>query len=100
MVKALQMAIMAWLLSLSAAQAQTSIDVAKITCKQFTLLQVANPEVIAIWLSGYYHGKRGTTIVDVELLKDQASQVRTYCLYKDEGGTLMEAVGKVVSPGK
>src|SRR5215468_6970407 len=100
MVKALRLAIMAWLLSLLAAQAQTTIDVAKITCKQFILLQVANPEVIAIWLSGYYHGKRGATMVDVELLKDQASQVRTYCLYKDEGRTLMEAVGKVLSPGK
>jgi acid stress chaperone HdeB len=100
MVKASRLAILAWLLALSAVQAQTTIDVAKITCKQFILLEVANPEDIAIWLSGYYHGKRDATTVDVQLLKDQARQVRTYCLYKDNGGTLMEAVEMVISPKK
>jgi hypothetical protein len=99
-VKAWLFGILAWLLAFPAAQAQTTIDVAKITCNQFVLLQVANPELIAIWLSGYYHGKRDSTTVDVELLKDQAHQVRTYCLYKDKGGTLMEATEKLLSPEK
>ena len=70
--------------------AQTTIDVAKITCEQLVLLKVADPDHIAIWLSGYYHGKRNTTTVDVEQLKDTARKVLSYCLYNK--GTVMEAV--------
>jgi hypothetical protein len=41
--------------------AQTTVDIAKITCEQLVLLKVADPDHIAIWLSGYYNGKRNTT---------------------------------------
>jgi acid stress chaperone HdeB len=100
MLKGRLLSIVLSLLALSTAQAQTTIDAAKITCKQFVLLQVASPEHIAIWLSGYYHGKRGNTSIDVEQLKAQAQKVRNYCIYKDNGGTLMEAVEKLMPPGK
>lgn len=84
------------LLMASVAQAQTTIDVAKISCEQFVLLKVGvPPDYLAIWLSGYYHGKRGDTLIDVQKLKDDAQKVRSYCLYNK--GTLMEAVEKVVS---
>jgi len=86
----------ALLLVASIAQAQTTIDVAKITCEQFVLMTVAEPEQIAIWLSGYYHGRRNSTTIDVQQLKDYARKVRAYCLYNDKGGTLMEAVEKVL----
>ena len=59
------------LLALSTAQAQTTTDVAKITCDQFVSSTVAPSDNIAIWLSGYYHGKRGSTIIDVQKLKEQ-----------------------------
>jgi acid stress chaperone HdeB len=88
--------LMAALLAASIAQAQTTIDVAKITCEQFVLVTVGEPEQIAIWLSGYYHGKRNSTTIDVQQLKDYARKVRAYCLYNDKGGTLMEAVEKVL----
>ena len=88
--------LMAALLVASIAQAQTTIDVAKITCEQFVLMTVAEPEQIAIWLSGYYHGRRNSTTIDVQQLKDYARKVRAYCLYNDKGGTLMEAVEKVL----
>jgi acid stress chaperone HdeB len=71
-------------------QAQTTIDVAKITCEQLVLMKVADPDHIAIWLSGYYNGKRNSTTVDVEQLKESARKVRSYCLYNK--GTVMEAV--------
>ena len=70
--------------------AQTTIDVAKITCEQLVLMKVADPDHIAIWLSGYYSGKRNTTAIDVEQLKETARKVRSYCLYNK--GTVMEAV--------
>jgi acid stress chaperone HdeB len=85
------------LLMTSIAQAQTTIDVAKITCEQFVLMTVAEPEQIAIWLSGYYHGKRNSTTIDVQQFKDYARKVRAYCLYNDKGGTLMDAVEKVLA---
>jgi hypothetical protein len=100
MLRGSRLGILAALVAFSTAQAQTAIDVAKITCKQFVLLKVADPKYIAIWLSGYYNGKRGTTTVDVESLEDRAQQIKTYCLYKDKGGTVMEAVEKVFPPDK
>ena len=44
-----------------AARAQVTIDVSKITCNQLVDREVGDPRDIAIWLSGYYHGKRGET---------------------------------------
>jgi len=92
--------IVAALFATPAAQAQTTIDVGKITCEQFILLKVASPEYIVIWLSGYYHGKKGTTTIDVQGLKDQPQKLTTYCLYEGRGGTVMEAVEKLLSAGK
>ena len=84
------------LLAASAAEAQTTIDVAKISCEQFVLMKVAPPDYLAIWLSGYYSGKNNNTTIDVQRLKDNAQKVKHYCLYNK--GTLMEAVEKVLSP--
>jgi acid stress chaperone HdeB len=78
--------------------AQTTIDVSKITCDQLVLMKVADPDHIAIWLSGYYHGVRNNTKVDVEQLQDDAKKVRSYCLYNK--GTVMEAVEKLLPVGK
>ena len=88
------------ILSVSAAQAQTTVDVAKITCDQFIRLSVASPDTIAIWLSGYYHGKQNQTTIDVEGFKANADKVKTYCLYNGTGSTLMQAVEKVLQTGK
>src|SRR5262249_54423380 len=41
------------------ARAQVMVDVSKITCDQFATYKITNPEYIAIWLGGYYHGTRG-----------------------------------------
>jgi hypothetical protein len=81
--------------------AQTTIDVAEITCEQFSLLKVqgADPDQIAIWLSGYYHGMRSSTKVDVERLKENAQKIQNYCLSNGQV-TLMGAVEKVLVTGK
>jgi hypothetical protein len=63
-------------------------------------VKVDSPENIAIWLSGYYHGKRGRTTVDVEGLKEQPRKSETYCLYKDQGGTVMEAIERLHLQGE
>jgi acid stress chaperone HdeB len=89
---------LAALLTVSVAHAQTTIDVAKITCEQFVLMTVAPPDYLAIWLNGFYHGKRNNTVIEVQQFKDNAEKVKRYCLYNK--GTLMEAVEKVVVSGQ
>jgi acid stress chaperone HdeB len=62
-----------------AARAQVTLDVAKVTCEQFRSYKITRPENIAIWLSGYYHGKRGDTTLDTQSLIANARKVQTYC---------------------
>jgi regulator of protease activity HflC (stomatin/prohibitin superfamily) len=50
-------------LAVTNAQAQVSIDVAKITCDQFAAYRITDPRNIAIWLSGYYNGKCDNTVM-------------------------------------
>jgi acid stress chaperone HdeB len=87
------------LFAVSIAHAQTTIDVSKISCDQLSLAKVASPDYIAVWLSGFYNGKRNNTIIDVQKLQDNAEKIRKYCLYNGKG-TVMEAVEKVLSSDK
>lgn len=61
------------------AYAQTTIDVSKISCEQFILFKVMDPQKIAIWLSGYYHGKRETTVVDTQTFAEFSDKTKDYC---------------------
>jgi hypothetical protein len=79
----------------SIANAQTTVDVAKVTCDQWVLYKIANPDYITMWLSGYYNAKLNNTVVDLEGLKDDAAKVRDYCRAHPET-TLMQAVQTVV----
>ena len=90
------------LFALSTAQAQTTVDVAKITCDEFTDLQVATPDTIAIWLNGYHHGLQRSTIVDAQQLKHQAQNLMSYCLYEVKGGTvtILEVAEKLLTSNK
>jgi len=48
------------------AKAQITLDVSKITCRQFLLGKVgASTRSVANWLSGYYNGKRDNTVIEV-----------------------------------
>jgi hypothetical protein len=40
---------------------------------------VTDPDKIAIWLSGYHHAKRGSTIIDTNSLKENENKLRDYC---------------------
>src|SRR5689334_393038 len=100
--KRLQLVIATTLLGLSpwsGAGAQVTVDVAKITCDQFTLYKITDPQNIAIWISGYYHGKRNTTTVDTQQLSGILQKVKDYCNLKPQD-TVMHAVETVVGPPK
>jgi acid stress chaperone HdeB len=100
--KRLQLMIATTLLALSpwsGAGAQVTVDVAKITCDQFTLYKITDPQNIAIWISGYYHGKRNTTMVDTQQLSGILQKVKDYCNLKPQD-SVMHAVETIVGPPK
>jgi acid stress chaperone HdeB len=61
------------------AQAQVTLDVSKITCEQYNAYKITNPQNIAIWVNGYYHGKRGDVTLDTQGLVENARKLRDYC---------------------
>ena len=43
------------------ANAQLTLDVTKVTCRQYLTGSVMPRKSMTLWLSGYYHGKREAT---------------------------------------
>jgi acid stress chaperone HdeB len=62
-----------------AARAQVTLEVSKITCDQYNAYKITNPQNIAIWVNGYYHGKRGDVTLDTQGLVANARKLRDYC---------------------
>jgi len=88
-----------FLLAAPAAQAQVEVDVSKITCEQFLLFKVADPRDIGIWLSGYYHAKIGSTVLDIAKFKDNAEKLKDYCRANLQQ-PVMKGVETLLGPGK
>ena len=74
-----------------------AIDVAKVNCHQFATYKIAHPDRLAIWLNGYFHGKRGDLIVDTQELAGNTDKVQDYCL-KNPDVPLMQAVEALFGP--
>ena len=70
------------LLATRAADAQVTIEVSQITCEQYLGFSVADPRDINIWLSGYYAGKRGSTVFEPQRVKEIAEKLKAECLLK------------------
>jgi hypothetical protein len=78
----------------SEAKSQVTLDVSKITCDQFTGYKITSPNNIALWLHGYFNGKKGNTIIDTQRLSANSNKLLQYCLRKPDE-LVMEAVTKV-----
>src|SRR5262245_55154916 len=74
-----------------AARAQVTLDISKITCEQYNAYKVTNPQNIAIWVNGYYHGKRGDVTLDTQGLVENARKLRDYCR-RNRQALVLEAV--------
>jgi acid stress chaperone HdeB len=98
MLKRLAVFLGLFLSSSSLLSAQVTIDVAKIDCQQFTTQKIASADRIAIWLNGYFHGKRGDLIVDTQELEGNVDKVQEYCL-KNPDVALMQAVEALFGAG-
>ena len=70
------------LLATPTVYAQVTIEVSKITCEEYLSFSVADPRDINIWLSGYYHGKEGTTVFEPQRLREIADKLRSECLVR------------------
>ena len=74
-------------------QAQVSVDV---SCEQLLMEQLQWTETeVVFWLSGYYNGKRNTTIVEPEAVQKNEEKVNHYC-YEHRDTTVMDAVKNVL----
>ena len=69
------------LLAVQAAFAQVTVDLSKITCEQFIVMPKADS--VAIWLSGYYHGDKHVSTVDVNKFEETARNFRAACRLPD-----------------
>jgi len=80
------------LLSASQAQAQMTVDVANITCRQYLFDRNFSPRapMIANWLSGYFNGQKNNTVVDLGAMARNKDKVEDYCRMNQDV-TLVEA---------
>jgi hypothetical protein len=77
-------------------QAQSTIDVSKITCEQLVMEQLDwTQREVVFWLNGYYNGKRNNTIVEPEAVKKNEEKVNQYC-YGHRDTTVMDAIKNVL----
>jgi acid stress chaperone HdeB len=84
-----------------AAQAQMTVDVAKITCRQYIFDKNFSPRapMIANWLSGYFNGKNNNTIVDLGTMAKNKDKVEDYCRMNLDT-TIIEAAKTALGLGK
>jgi acid stress chaperone HdeB len=84
--KKLLMLTLLGLVAIAPARAQVTVDVAKITCDQYLTFKVADPRDIAIWLSGYYHGKSGSMVLEPQTLRQNAEKLKSACFNPANAG--------------
>jgi acid stress chaperone HdeB len=77
-------------LAATRAPAQT-IDVVKLSCKQFLIGDIVRQDYLALWLSGYYNGTRNDPIIENRTVQNVANKVSNYC-HANLDATLMDAV--------
>ena len=84
---------------ISVAQAQETIDIAKITSAQFLTGQITDSQTLSIWLSGYSNGTRHNTVVNVSEFQKHSTDVMDYCISHPDTN-LMDAVKNALGAGK
>jgi hypothetical protein len=64
-------------------RAQVLWDLKKIDCDQFLGFKVADPKEISIWISGYFHGKRGLTTFEPQRFRNNYDALKTACFTRE-----------------
>jgi hypothetical protein len=76
------------------ARSQVTVDISKISCEQYILWKITDPDRIVFWLSGYFNGKRENTIIDTKSFEENVNKVREYCRANFKA-SVMQAVEKL-----
>lgn len=79
------------------AHAQVVLDVSKVTCWQLVTYKVTNPKYLAVWLSGFHHGKSGDITIDMPTLVANADKLIDYCT-KNPDVPMMQAAETILVP--
>ena len=77
-----------------------TVDVEKITCNQFILFKVGDPDQIGTWLSGYFHGKHGDKTFHVQEFKKNLADLKSACLLPENSNLPVMQVSEKLFPIK
>lgn len=77
------------------ANAQVTIEMSEITCKQFGEYDADSQDFVANWMRGYFNAKNNQTVIDSRDVKRNTDKVVRYCKKKPKS-FLMEAIQKSV----
>ena len=72
---------------------QIKVDMSLITCRQLLNSFADREDMIAAWMSGYFHASTGQTVFDFQKFANNKRAVRNYCK-KMGGETVMSAIQK------
>ena len=87
--------------SVQFARAQVQIDAAKITCDQFVHEKIAPTRLLAAWLSGFYNGRQGNSLLDKENFQENLNKLQNFCYEERNFKTsVMQAAEQVLRARK
>jgi acid stress chaperone HdeB len=75
------------------AKAQVVLEMSAVTCEDYLKSNPEQQDILASWLSGYYHASKNVATVDLREAKANVKVVTKYCK-SNKKETLMDAVEK------
>ncbi len=66
-------------MSSSAASAQVSIDMSRITCAEYLAMAPARSAEFSAWMSGWFNQKTGYVFVDLNAYSRNVANVKSWC---------------------
>jgi acid stress chaperone HdeB len=75
------------------AQAQVTIEMSDITCKDFAGYDDDTKDFISDWMRGYFMSKKNITVIDSRYVKRNGQKIARYCK-KLPKSSLMDAIQK------
>jgi len=73
-----------------------SVDLSKLTCKEFTELPKETATAITMWLDGYFTDEEDPAVVDFDKLKAMAEKVGAFCAQNPKMGLITAAESVMV----
>lgn len=78
------------------ARAQVLVDVSRVTCDEYAKGMLDDALLLSLWLSGYYHAKRNSTMVDLTNAKMSAQTLTRFC-QENPQATVMQAADRLLA---